>query len=165
MKLKYKDIRLRKLQWSDAKAIYEYARLDSVSEYTQEEVHRCIGDTYDSIENYHMLYKERKAFPTMVIEYEDNVVGLVSLHTKIMESVYEIGFELNPRYHNKKIMSQVLEFYIPYMVKKYKIRKIVAEVLKVNKVSIHLLEKNGFVCVSENKKEKYYERKFINEKI
>lgn len=165
MKLKYKDIRLRKLQWSDAKAIYEYAKLDSVCKYTQEEVHTSIYDTYDSIENYHMLYKERKAFPTMVIEYEDNVVGLISLHTKIMEGVYEIGFELNPKYHNKKIMSQVLEFYIPYMVKKYKIRKIVAEVLKVNKVSIHLLEKNGFVCVSENKKEKYYERKFINEKI
>lgn len=160
MKLNYKDIRLRKLRWSDAQAIYEYACLDSVCELTQEEKHYSIEDTYDSIENYHFLYQKRNAFPTMVIEYKNNVVGLIALHTKITENVYEMGFELNPKYHNQKIMSKVFEFYILFMVNKYKIKKIVAEVLKNNKVSIHLLEKFNFECISENEKELYYERKF-----
>lgn len=57
-------------------------------------------------------------------------------------------------------MSKVFEFYIPFMVNKYKIKKIVAEVLKNNKVSIHLLEKFNFEGISENEKELYYERKF-----
>ncbi len=128
MKLNYKDIRLRKLRWSDAQAIYEYACLDSVCELTQEEKHYSIEDTYDSIENYHFLYQKRNAFSTMVIEYKNNVVGLIALHTKITN--------------------------------KYKIKKIVSEVLKNNKVSIHLLEKFNFECISENEKELYYERKF-----
>lgn len=160
MKLHFEEIKLREIELSDAQAIFEYACLDSVCNLTQEEKHNSIDDTYDSIVNYHFQYRKRKAFPTMVIEYQNRVVGLIALHTKIVENVYEIGFELNPKYHNQKIMSEVFEGYLPFMVSKYKIKKIVAEVLKYNLSSIKLLEKFNFKYISENEEALYYERKF-----
>lgn len=57
----------------------------------------------------------------------------------------EVGYELLPAYHGKGIMQEALSKVIAYGFQTLKLKTIVAESKAVNKPSVKLLEKCGFV--------------------
>ena len=77
------------------------------------------------------------------IEYENEVVGSFTYNFNKKHNFVQIGFLLGTKFHNKKIMTNTLQYFLN-KAKNENVNLIIAEVMKENIPSSKLLEKNGF---------------------
>lgn len=63
----------------------------------------------------------------------------------------EVGYDLNPKFHKKGIMSEALKMIINFGFKELKLNKIEAFTHTENENSKKLLEKNGFQFIKDRK--------------
>lgn len=97
---------------------------------------KCISDGY----------KDRRFVRWCIVRKEDSkLIGLVALHHIENENFKtSIGYILNKRYWNQKIMSEVLNAIIDYVFNELKLNRIEADIHPENVASIRLCEKFGF---------------------
>lgn len=77
----------------------------------------------------------------------------------------EIGYVLDPAYHQKGIMSEALQIVIDYAFHSMGLHSLEANVNPDNAASIALLEKNGFVKEAHFKENYFWDGKFIDSAI
>jgi ribosomal-protein-alanine N-acetyltransferase len=77
------------------------------------------------------------------IEYENEVVGSFTYNFNKKHNFVQIGFLLGTKFHNKKIMTNTLQYFLN-KAKTENVNLIIAEVMEENIPSSKLLEKNGF---------------------
>ena len=77
------------------------------------------------------------------IEYENEVVGSFTYNFNKKHNFVQIGFLLGTKFHNKKIMTNTLQYFLN-KAKNENVNLIIAEVMEENIPSSKLLEKNGF---------------------
>ena len=66
----------------------------------------------------------------------------------------EVGYDLNPLFQRKGIMSEALKNIIAFGFNELRLNKIEAFTHKENESSKNLLEKNGFILMEQKKDEK-----------
>lgn len=88
------------------------------------------------------------------ITFEDSpkIIGTICLWNFSQNNkTAEVGYDLDPKFHRKGIMSEALKMIIEFGFKKLKLDKIEAFTHIANESSKILLEKNGFYLQAERK--------------
>lgn len=85
------------------------------------------------------------------IEYEQKVIGAVSLHVNNTLDEAEIGWVLNKNYHRKGIMFEAASALKNDAIKRFSLKRIVAHCDSRNVASYKLMEKLGLHYVSIEK--------------
>jgi [ribosomal protein S5]-alanine N-acetyltransferase len=137
---------LRRFTPADAAAISALRSNDIVNEYIERpkqiscaEAEEFIKKTLHSIEQNDLMYW------AIVPRREKKLIGTTCLF-HVSKEVYraEIGYELEPRWHGKKVMQEIIPRVIEFGFKKMLLKRIEAFVKPGNIKSVKLLEKNNF---------------------
>jgi ribosomal-protein-alanine N-acetyltransferase len=97
---------------------------------------------------------------------ENKVIGLIT-YWRIMNEHYraEIGYRLDPAYHQRGIMSEAMTMVMKYGQNTMKLHSIEANINPSNTASILLLTKHGFEREGHFKENFYFNGRFIDSDI
>lgn len=98
---------LRPFRLSDAPAVYDYAKLDSVGPKAGWKPHENLGESKKIVEH----FIEKQEVYAIVYKKVNKVIGSIGIHkTKLgsIGDVYELGFVLHPEYHRRGLMSEAV---------------------------------------------------------
>ncbi len=147
---------LRKIQASDSKAIL-YLRSDkTINKFIERPENRKTKNISDAIKFINQLddYSTQEIAITWGITLKNNpeVIGTICLwNFSKNNKTAEVGYNLNPTYQKKGIMSEALKMIIDYGFKELKLHKIEAFTHTENERSKKLLENNGFLLNKSRK--------------
>lgn len=144
-KLETDRLVLRKLQKEDAQALYEYFSLDDVTKYCDLESFKEIQEADELIKNWNQRYEKNQGIRWgITLKSESRLIGTCGFHNWIMEHhKAEIGYELNPQYWNKGIMTEAIQEILKYGFQVLELNRIEAFIDPQNISSRKLLEKSG----------------------
>lgn len=132
---------LRKVNIEDAKALFEFSKDSEVTKYLTWEAHKNISETIDVISNYY-LTKDPVSY---VIVNKDNVaIGVIDFNETNRSCYKEIGYFLNPKYHNKGIMTNAVKKLLEIGFKELNYEVIAISHVSENIKSKRVIEKAGF---------------------
>lgn len=140
---------LRKIIESDCKEIL-FLRSDiTVNKFIERPENRKTKNVSDAIKFIKELdeYIETNKSIAWGITLKNNpkLIGTICLwNFSNKNKIAEVGYDLNPKFQGKGIMSESLKMIIDYGFNKLKLFKIEAFTHTENESSIQLLEKNGF---------------------
>lgn len=99
-------------------------------------------------------YKKRNPDEiSFVIEIDKKAVGGMGIRKVIKSHKAEIGYWLGRKYWGRGIMTEAVKQLTDYAFKRFKLKRVYAEVFSFNKASSRVLEKAGFKCEGLHKKE------------
>jgi RimJ/RimL family protein N-acetyltransferase len=158
-----KNIRLRKLTFSDAKFISDNAKDKNVTEYTHlipppfspTEAKKFIKKIQEE-----MRIKKGYEFGIELIKTRELIgtVNLLNINYKNKNS--DVGLWLSKKYWGKGFSREALSIILEFGFKKLKLVKIQARVLSGNIRSQKLLEKYGFKLEGRLRKKTYFREKW-----
>lgn len=99
----------------------------------------------------------------MAIVIDNEVVGSIGCHKIKYGHKASIGYWLAKKYWGKGIMTKVVKAFCSYLFKKYRLKRLYAEVFTFNQGSRFVLENNGFKLEGVMKKGFMKNGKFIDE--
>lgn len=98
---------LRPVRLNDAPALFEFSKDENVVKYLTWEAHQTIDDTIFAIEQ---IYFKNTPISYAIVNSEDIAIGIIDFN--ILDSKRsrypEIGYFLNPKYHNLGIMTNAV---------------------------------------------------------
>src|SRR3989344_7000798 len=146
LKIKGKQINLRKLKKSDASSIYQNAKDFGIAKYTTLPHPYTLKNAEDFIKKTHQKIRKKKAFELGIELKETNeIIGMMSLMNIDYDNKNaEIGYWLGKKYWGRKIMKEAIKLILNFGFKKLKLVRIYARVMHPNISSVKLLEKSGF---------------------
>ncbi len=116
-----------------------------------------IKDARKRIDFFIKEYKKRKPnFITLAIEIDGEVVGWISAN-KFEGHSCSIGYWLAEKHWGKGLMTKIVKKFVSQIFKKYKLKRIEADVYDHNPASMRVLEKCGF------KKEGILRKKYLKD--
>jgi [ribosomal protein S5]-alanine N-acetyltransferase len=138
---------LRALSPEDSPHIFVLRTDDAVNQYlgrpkakTMADVHQFIDRIRDGVE------KDASILWAIEFNNADGFAGTICLWNISWEDARaEIGYELLPQHHGKRIMQEVMPVVLDYAFTVMGLRVIVAELAAENVRSVSLLEKFGFM--------------------
>lgn len=139
-------ILIRKIQKSDAKAMYtNWASDPEVTKYLNWKTHENLNTTKEVIYSWLKQY-DNDYFFQWGIEYKENkeLIGTISLFDFRNNSL-EIGYCLAKKYWNQGIMSEVCNKVIDFAFNDVKVDFLRAKHIEENIASRRVLEKCGFI--------------------
>lgn len=137
---------LREIRDYDYKDIFEIYSDAEVLAYQNMVSMKSLDESQNYIKFIYDGYKNRQFVRWCIVRKEDSkLIGLVALHHIENENFKtSIGYILNKKYWNQKIMSEVLNVIIDYIFNELKLNRIEADIHPENVASIKLCEKFGF---------------------
>ncbi|MCJ8288807.1 MAG: GNAT family N-acetyltransferase [Crocinitomicaceae bacterium] len=140
---------LRKIEASDYKEILLLRTDETVTKFIERPVNKQIKDEPGARKLIKELngYIERNESITWGIVLKNNpqVIGTICLwNFSQNHKTAEVGYELNPKFHGKGIMSEAIKTIVDFGFNQLKLDKIEAFTHNKNENSNKLLEKNGF---------------------
>ena len=137
---------LRQVNKTDANEVFFLRSSLEVGKYIARDPQKSIDETIAFIERTKRNLIDNKAIP-WAITFKDNdaLIGTLSLHNFSKDnSVAEIGYDLNPEFQKKGIMSEALKAVVSYGFKELGLFMIEAYTQIENESSKLLLVKNKF---------------------
>ena len=153
--LETERLTLRELNLEDAKAIFGLRTNKEVNEFIDRKTPNNLSEArafIDLISN--LTLNNEGVF--WVIESKNNhqLIGTIGLRNFEDEEDYaEIGYELDPNYHQKGFMSEAFEAVLKFGFENLELKTIEAFTHQDNIASIALLEKQKFVLDPEKREE------------
>jgi len=153
--LETERLTLRELNLEDAKAIFGLRTNKEVNEFIDRKTPNNLSEArafIDLISN--LTLNNEGVF--WVIESKNNhqLIGTIGLRDFEDEEDYaEIGYELDPNYHQKGFMSEAFEAVLKFGFENLELKTIEAFTHQDNTASIALLEKQKFVLDPEKREE------------
>lgn len=148
--IKTERLLLRKLQASDCEVIL-FLRTDmDVTKFIERPEHRKTKTISEAIELIKELesYIERNTSISwgITLKNESSIIGTICLWNFTQnDKIAEVGYDLDPRYQNKGIMSEALKMIIEFGFSDLKLDKIEAFTHAENLPSTQLLDTHGFI--------------------
>ena len=146
---------LRELSLDDAKAIFGLRTNKEVTEFIDRKTLNNLSESRAFIDLISNLTAHNKGV-FWVLESKNNhqLIGTVGLRNFEDEENYaEIGYELDPSYHQKGFMSESFETILKFGFENLELKTIEAFTHQNNTASIALLEKQQFVLDPERREE------------
>lgn len=139
-----KEVRLRKLQLSDAELFAERANDTRISQNTSDRFPHPY--TLRDAESFILNVADKVPCSVFGIQYGTELVGGIGLHFRddIYRKTAELGYWVSPDFWGKGIANEAIRSIMTYGFDNFDLQVVVAHVFGRNKVSQHLLEKNGF---------------------
>jgi ribosomal-protein-alanine N-acetyltransferase len=155
--IKSKRLFLRKIQESDSKAILFLRSDKTINKFIERPENRKTKNISDAIkfikelDNY--IETNQSIAWGITLKNDPKIIGTICLWNFSQNNkTAEVGYDLDPKYQNKGIMSETLKMIIDFGFKELKLDKIEAFTHTENENSKKLLEKNGF-HLNENRKD------------
>ena len=151
-----KRLILRELKASDAKDMFEYARLPEIGPMAGWEPHPSISHTKSVIQMYHdkKKYGQLGVF-AIITKDKKKMIGTVELHSYIKGFKAELGYTLNPEYRKHGYAVEASKAMLHYGFMDLGLRRIEAATYTTNTDSIHVLDRLLF-RLEGMKKDGYY---------
>ena len=154
--IKSERLFLRKIQESDCKAILFLRSDKTINKFIERPENRKtknISDAKNFIKELDDYIETNKSIAWgLTLKNHSEIIGTICLwNFSENNKTAEVGYDLDPKYQNKGIMSETLKMIIDYGFNELKLDKIEAFTHIENENSKKLLEKNGFLL---NKKRK-----------
>jgi ribosomal-protein-alanine N-acetyltransferase len=138
-------LRLRQLQTSDDRDLYQFRSHPEVGRYLSRPLEESIAGCRDFIENISEGIRKREWYYWGLSLPDDRVIGTICLwNLWLKDGVAEIGYELHPDFQKKGLMQEALGAVLDFAFQKLQLRQIEAYLQVGNHPSIRLLERNGF---------------------
>ncbi len=155
--IKSKRLFLRKIKESDSKAILFLRSDKTINKFIERPENRKtknISDAIKFIKELDDYIETNKSIAWgIALKNDPKIIGTICLWNFSQNNkTAEVGYDLDPKYQNKGIMSETLKMIIDFGFKELKLDKIEAFTHTENENSKKLLEKNGF-HLNENKKD------------
>jgi len=154
--IKSERLFLRNIKESDCEDIL-FLRSDiTINKFIERPESRKTKNTSDAIKYIKELneYIENNKSIAWGITLKDNpkIIGTICLWNFSQNNkTAEVGYDLDPKFHRKGIMSEALKMIIDFGFKELKLDKIEAFTHIENENSKRLLEKNGFYFIEDRK--------------
>jgi ribosomal-protein-alanine N-acetyltransferase len=148
--IKTERLLLRKLQASDCEVILFLRTDKDVTKFIERPEHRKTKTLSHAIE----LIKEFESYIErnssiswgITLKHEPSIIGTICLWNFTQnDKVAEVGYDLDPRYQNKGLMSEALKAIVAFGFHELKLEKIEAFTHAENLPSTQLLETQGFI--------------------
>ncbi len=142
--LKTERLTLRQLTFNDIEVIYELRSSKEINKLISRKTPNNLEESEDFIKVCHIEFKnENRIF--WAIEFKNEVIGTIVYHKiKTDKNYAEIGYELNPDFQQKGLMSEALKVVLEFGIEKMQLKTIEAFTHKNNIASIALLKKHNF---------------------
>ena len=136
---------LRKLEITDAEAIFAYASDPQVATYTLWEAHRSIDDTYAYLNNHVFeLYRSGQGMDWGIIAKESNkLIGTCGLYNTPTHRRAEIGYALSRAYWGQGLMTEAAKSAIAFGFHVMQLQRVQGYCAVENVGSARVLEKAG----------------------
>lgn len=138
------EVKLHNLQLSDAELFAKRANDARISLNTSNRFPHPY--TLRDAETFINRFSSQDPCSVFGIQYGTDLVGGIGLHFR--DDIYcktaELGYWVSPDFWGKGIANEAIRLILPYGFAKFDLQVVVAHVFGRNKVSQHLLEKNGF---------------------
>jgi len=137
---------LRQVDITDSKEVFFLRSSTEVGKYIAREPQESIDQTIAFIERTKKGMIANTAIPwAITLKNNNKLIGTISLHSfSEGNSVAEVGYDLNPEFQKKGIMSEALKAVVSYGFKKLEFSRIEAFTQIENESSKLLLTKNNF---------------------
>lgn len=148
--IKTERLLLRKLQASDCEVILFLRTDKDVTKFIERPEHRKTKTLSQAIE----LIKEFESYIErnssiswgITLKHEPSIIGTICLWNFTQnDKVAEVGYDLDPRYQNKGLMSEALKAIVAFGFHELKLEKIEAFTHAENLPSTQLLDTQGFI--------------------
>ncbi|MFI5128624.1 MAG: GNAT family N-acetyltransferase [Chitinophagales bacterium] len=107
------------------------------------------------------IHNNESIYWAIAFKNDNKLIGTICLWNIQPENYRaEIGYELNPEYWGKGIMTEAIPTIIEYGFETMKLHSIQADLDPANSPSVVLLERNGFVKEGHFKESTYFNGKF-----
>jgi ribosomal-protein-alanine N-acetyltransferase len=137
---------LRRMQVTDAEAIFKILADDEVTRYYDDATYTDISQARDQIEAWENGFRNKRCIRWGITRKDDRAVigtcGYYGFHTWHMRA--GIGYELARTHWRQGLMTEALTAILDLGFKKMGLNRIEAVVMPENGASIKLLEKLGF---------------------
>jgi [ribosomal protein S5]-alanine N-acetyltransferase len=147
MIIKSKKFMLRPYKKGDEESLRENINDNNVTKHMSSRLPfpYKVKDAKWWINNCLKLSKEKKpSAVNFAIDIDGKVIGGVGLMYNSERYRAEIGYWLGKKYWNSGIMTEAVKLVTDFGFKKLKLKRIYATVFTKNKVSVHILKKNGY---------------------
>ncbi len=147
---------LRNIEESDFNTILFLRSDETINKFIERPEHRKTKNKADAIKfikEINDAFKNNKSILWGITLHNDpKIIGTICLwnFSKNLK-IAEVGYDLNPKFQNKGIMSEALKLIVEFGFKELKFNKIEAFTHIENENSKKLLKKNGFHLVEERK--------------
>ena len=149
--LKTERLILRELNFKDIQAVFDLRSNKEINKLISRKTPTNLENAKEFIEVCLSEFKKgNRVFWAM--EFDKKVIGTIVYHNILIEKNYaEIGYELNPDFQQKGLMSEAMKVVIEFGKTKMNFKTIEAFTHKNNIPSITLLEKHNFVLIPNRK--------------
>ena len=139
-------LKLREIQTDDAASIYKILSNPDVIKYDTFDLFTDIKQAYDLIDWFKKQYKDKRSvFWGISLIDQSDIIGWCKCEIEVPKVRADLGYDLNPDYWNRDIMTESLKAIIEYVFRNLEINRIEATVSTMNMASIKVLEKLSFV--------------------
>ena len=137
---------LRQVNQSDINEVFFLRSNPEVGKYIARDLQKSITETSKFIEKTKRNWILKKAIPwAITFKNNDKLIGTISLHSfSKRNSVVEVGYDLNPEFQKRGVMSEALKSVLSYGFKNLELSMVEAFTQKENESSKSLLVKNKF---------------------
>ncbi|MBQ0769090.1 MAG: GNAT family N-acetyltransferase [Bizionia sp.] len=147
--LKTERLLLRKIETTDCDVILFLRSDETVNAYIERPESRKTKNKADALKFIEKIEEnldtEQSIAWGITLQNNPQIIGTICLWNFSEDrKTAEVGYDLNPKFHKKGIMSEALKATINYGFNSLNLNKIEAFTHKNNESSKHLLEKNGF---------------------
>ncbi|BBH24735.1 N-acetyltransferase [Paenibacillus baekrokdamisoli] len=136
---------LRQLKQEDSKELFQYFSKDEVTEYYDLESFKEIKQAEELIQSWNRKFESNQGIRWGIsLKSEDRIIGTCGYHNWLKEHYKaEIGYELNPEFWLKGIMTEAIKEIIKFGFNELELNRIEAFIDPGNISSRKLLVKTG----------------------
>tara|TARA_R110001583_G_scaffold194829_3_gene367243 strand:+ start:17 stop:556 length:540 start_codon:yes stop_codon:yes gene_type:complete len=154
--IKTERLFLRKIEKLDCDIILFLRSDETINKFIERPENRKTKNKADAIKfikEINDAFEKNKSISWgITIKNDSKIIGTICLWNFSQNNkTAEVGYDLNPKFHRKGIMSEALKMIIDFGFKELKLDKIEAFTHKENENSKRLLEKNGFYFIEDRK--------------
>lgn len=142
---------LRQLSFDDKKAIFRLRSNKEINELIEREIPKNLNQAEGFIQTCLDEFENKnRVFWAMISNDYNQLIGTIVLHKIDLAKNYaEIGYELNPDYHEEGYMSEAIKTVLEFGKNDMELKTIEAYTHHNNTASIALLEKYDFVLQTD----------------
>src|SRR5512133_1200078 len=137
---------LRRMELSDAKAIFDYAKLPWVATYTAWPYHRSLADTQQFLREWTTGYANGEVRDWALVHKDSGQLIGTGGFSRFdpMSGTGEVGYVIHPKFWRQGLATEAVRRITAWGFESHDLMRIVAHCIPGNAASIRVLEKNEF---------------------
>lgn len=149
---------------TDAEMLLEIRSNDQVMTYMDTSPHKSILDAVNMITNIHQSFEQKEGVNWVIADKETNdMLGYIGFWRFISEHVRgEIGYALAPEFWGQGFMFEAAKAVLKFGFESIQFHSVEGNVNQMNKKSIDLLVKLGFIKEAHFRENYFYDGKYID---